>query len=207
MLNENGRDYHILTNATKLIKGVPGLTGEVGLREGGGSKYIIDALLENGDLGRTHIAIDPYGSIPYCQSEANQELEHGAGNGPYPNQMMKKALSELYGYINNKEIEVLFFPLEDTEFFDRYGAGVPVYSNGKKELINCYALMYLDGPHSLDSTMRETIFFAKRSVTGSVLVFDDVENYYDHGSIKSYLENNGWKEIEPPASKASYVKA
>jgi hypothetical protein len=201
MLNENGRDYFILQNAAKRIKGVPGLTCEVGLREGGGSKYIIDALLENGDTGRTHITIDPFGSIPYIQSETQTRQD-----GAYPNKMMKRVLSELYGYVYDKDIEVLFFPLEDTEFFTRYHNGVPVYSDKEKKIINTYALTYLDGPHNLESTMAEAVFFAERSVPGSVLIFDDVENYYDHSKVKEYLENNGWKEIEPPTSKASYYK-
>lgn len=205
-LQDNGRDYHILTSAAKKIKGTKGLTCEVGLREGGGSKYIIDALIDNGDTGRTHIAIDPYGSIPYVQSENNKALVHGEKNGPYPNSMMKRCLSELYGYIGNKDIEILFFPLEDTEFFDKFYDGVPVYQHGEKEIVNTYALTYLDGPHDLESTMRETVFFADRGVPGSILVYDDIANYYDHSKIKEYLLAINWKILEEADSKNSYVK-
>lgn len=205
-LRDNGKDYHILVNATKKIKGVYGMTCEVGLREGGGSKYIIDTLMENGDRGRTHIAIDPYGSIPYIQSEEQVRADGDEGHGPYPNKMMKVCLSELYGYIYNKDIEVLFFPLEDTEFFKRYGDGIPVYSEAKKINKQIYALTYLDGPHNLDHTMREAIFFGKRTNIGGTMVFDDVNNYYDHTKIKEYLLKNGWNELEVSGTKISYIK-
>jgi hypothetical protein len=200
-LQDNGHDYDVLTQAVKAVKGVPGLTCEVGLREGGGSKYMIDALMENQDHGRTHVAIDCYGSMPYTQSEQQQRTD-----GPYPNEMMSRTLSELYGYVHGKPMQVYFFPMEDTEFFNRFGDGVPVYSGAHKEVLNTYACTYLDGPHSLGSTMVETVFFAARGVPGSVIVYDDVSGYYDHTKIKAYLETIGWKELLVAPSKISYVK-
>jgi hypothetical protein len=204
-LQDNGYDYHVLINAVKKVKDVPGLTCEIGLREGGGTKYMIDALIENEDLGRTHIAIDCYGSMPYVQSESSKNLTHG-DRGPYPNEMMKRTLSELYAYVYTKDIEVLFFPLEDTEFFARYGGGVPLYCDAKKYIVNQYAAVYLDGPHSLDTTMAETLFFAERSIPGSTIVYDDVVNYYDHDKVKEWLLANGWNILETSSSKNSYIK-
>jgi hypothetical protein len=202
MLADNGFDYHVLTNAAKSIKGVSGLTCEIGLRQGGGTKYIIDALLENGDVGRTHIALDPYGSLPYVQSES-----HLIGTiGPYPNDMMKQVMIDVYAYIQNKDINVLFFPLEDTEFFERFEKGVPIYHDGVKDVLNTYALVYFDGPHSLNSTMEETEFFAPRGVPGSIFVYDDTINYYDHSKIKTWLIANDWTELEVAATKSAYVK-
>ena len=206
MLRDNGHHYHVLINATKKIKGIPGLTCEVGLREGGGSKYIVDALMENEDFNRTHIAIDPYGSIPYIQSEEKVRGNADEPKGPYPNKMMKRCLSEMYFYIYDKDIEFLFFPLEDTEFFMRYADGIPVYKDGRKFYRNIYALTYLDGPHSTNSTMREAVFFGERTNIGGVMIFDDVVNYYDHSKIKEYLLENGWKELEATDSKISYIK-
>lgn len=201
VLNTNGKDYHVLENAARHIKGVPGLTCEVGLREGGGTKYIVDALLSNSDEGRVHIALDPYGKIPYIQSETQVRMD-----GPYPNEMMSRTLAELYAYVHSKPILLLFFALEDSEFFSRYETGVPVYHKSKKELMNTYALTYLDGPHNLDCTMKETLFFAARSTKGSIIVYDDIHNYYDHSKIKEYLEGLGWKELELASSKVSYIK-
>ena len=48
---------HILT-----LKGVDGLSCEIGLRRGGGTKTMLDAFLMNNDK-RIHVAIDPYGNI------------------------------------------------------------------------------------------------------------------------------------------------
>lgn len=206
MLQDNGSDYEVLMRACRKVKGVPGLTCEVGLREGGGSKYMIDTLLANEDFGRTHVAIDPYGSIPYIQSETNTIGGFEGGTGPYPNEMMKYTLRDLYGYICNKDIQVLFFPFEDTVYYAMFGGGVPVYHDGKKEYVNQYACVYMDGPHNLESTMDETKFFADRSTPGSVLVYDDINTYYDHNSVREWLERQRWAELETMGTKAAYIK-
>ena len=73
--------------------------------------------------------------------------------------------------------------------------------------MNNYALSFLDGPHNLDYTMNETVFFAERSVPGSLIVYDDVKEYYNHDEIKNYLTSNGWKTFESAPSKISYMRS
>ena len=195
----DGVDYHILEHAVMAIKGVPGLICEIGLREGGGTKTIMDTLLINGDLDRTCIAIDPYGCLPYRMRENNLIEETG-----FSNTMMKRTLHSLYWYIENLRLNFTFFQLEDTEFFKRYGDGIPVYDKNGKHLINQYALVYFDGPHSLKDTMDETLFFMDKVVPGSIFVYDDVTQYYDHKAIYDFLLTKLWKLEMATKHKAYY---
>ena len=55
--------YDLLKKYAKTIKGVDGLTCEIGVRRGLGSKSIMEGCIENNDK-RTHICIDPYGKNP-----------------------------------------------------------------------------------------------------------------------------------------------
>jgi hypothetical protein len=200
MLNENGRDYHVLVDAAKAIKGVEGMTVEIGLREGGGSKNIIDTLIQNSDLGRTHIAIDPYGHIEYRLKD-NETVTYD-----YHNDMRNRTIASMYAYIQNKNINFLFFPLEDSEFFIRFSDGVPTYSDKSKRMETKYALVYFDGPHTTQDTFDETQFFMARAVPGSIFVYDDIEGYYDHEYIKKHLFQNGWIERMRSTTKNSYIK-
>jgi hypothetical protein len=199
MLGQNGMSYEVLEEAAKSIKGVSGLTCEIGLREGGGTKLIIDSLISVNDFNRTHICIDPFGHLPYPLNET-QIVTYD-----YTNHMRNQAMWELYAYIDDKKINVLFFPLEDFEFFNRFADGVPVYEDSKR-MMNQYALVYFDGPHTLAITMNETEFFEPRAPKGAIFVYDDIHDYYDHSKIKEYLTALGWEEIIATNHKASYRK-
>lgn len=199
-LNENGSDYEILSLAAKSIGWVKGLTVEIGLREGGGTKRIIDGLLKINPVGRTHIAIDPYGQIDYLFKD-NETVSYD-----YTNDMRNRALSELYSYIQGKPINFYLYPMEDFEFFKRFPDGVPIYSEKKKQLINHYALVYFDGPHTTETTMNETLFFAPRASHEAIFVYDDVEGFYDHSQIANYLLKNGWEVFKAAKTKIAYKK-
>lgn len=199
-ITDNGEDYDLLEDATKLIKGVEGLTLEIGLRMGGGSKHIIDSLLANGDNNRTHIAIDPYGFMDYPYDE--NTLAPLAFGAP----LMKKAMVAMYSYVRNKDIDFLFFPFEDEEYFRLFMGGVPVYKRGIKTIENNYALVYFDGPHTKKAVLNETRFFMDRARFGSVFVYDDVKNFYDHSVIEKFLFEEGWKKVLEASSKAAYRK-
>ncbi len=191
--------YQVLQNAASAIKNVSGMTCEIGVREGGGSKYIIDGLMEAKDFGRTHVCIDPYGNIEYTAKEGSiVKLD-------YTNAMRNRCIKDLYEYTLDKNVNLLFFVLEDTEFFDRYSEGVPSYNENKKTEYK-YALVHFDGPHDVASIMREIRFFEERTDPGAMFIFDDVVGYYDHDVIDEYLLQTGWelKERSPP--KASYIK-
>jgi hypothetical protein len=194
-IRDNGFDYHVLVDAAQAIDNVSGLSCEIGLREGGGTKYIVDNLKGN----RTHIAIDPYGELPY-HNEVEQDIPHD-----YTNPMRNRTMVALYSAMTTKpNINFLFMPMEDTEFFMRFADGVPVYSHKQKTTINEYALVYFDGPHTTASTILETKFFLPRAAPGAVYVFDDVSGYYDHKIIADMMTGAGWQVRLNTPNKISY---
>lgn len=194
-LTGDSGDYHLITKGVELSKDAKGMTCEIGLRRGGGTKHIIDALVASGR--KIHIAIDPYGSIAY---------EHKEGDFvrlDYTNEMRDECLSNLYAYTRQLGVSFLFFNLEDTEFFNRYADGVPVYSESKY-LKTQYSFIHFDGPHAVKPLMAEIDFFLPRTPIGACWVFDDVMNYYDHALIEKRLFKLGFKLIEKGYHKALY---
>lgn len=176
--------------------GVPGLTCEIGLRRGGGTKHIIDALAIHAPH-KTHVAIDPYGHIPYEHKEGQVvQLD-------YTNEMRDECLSNLYQYTRLKRVPFIFFNLEDTEFFKRYADGVPVY-NVEKRVYNEYSFVHFDGPHAVEPLKEEIMFFLGRIQPGACWVFDDVVGYYDHDVIEAMLFSNSFRLIDKTHHKALY---
>jgi hypothetical protein len=122
--------------------------------------------------------------------------------------MQKETLELMYRFISQyPQINFLFFPLEDWEFFNRFQDGVPVYVNGSKQVINQYALVHFDGPHTTDIVLGETMFFIDKIPVGGALVYDDVTHFYDHNKIDDYLKKNRWKPLTETNVKISYIKA
>ena len=95
ILPSDSAEYEILYEAARAIRGVPGLTCEIGLREGGGTEMILRGLRDSrpvpGDEARWHVAVDTYGSLPYEQAE---------GTGPvkldYCAEMRRRAMRQLF---------------------------------------------------------------------------------------------------------------
>lgn len=192
-------DYHLLTKGIELSAGVPGLTCEIGLRRGGGTKYIIDAIAQYCP-NKVHIAIDPYGNIEYEHKEGDiVRLD-------YTNDMRDECLANLYQYTKVKQVPFIFFNLEDTEFFYRYSTGVPVYSQ-VKEVIKHYSFVHFDGPHALLPLCREIDFFEGKVLPGACWCFDDVRGYYEHDLVEQRILREKWKLIDKTYHKALYQYA
>lgn len=191
-------EYEILFEAARAIKDVPGMTCELGVRRGGGSKVIVNGLLSNEDYNRYHICVDPYGNIEYAATDSR------VMHCDYTNQMRNDCLKNIYAMYQHAPINILFFVMEDSEFFKRYSDGVPVY-NEHKQLLDKYALVHFDGPHATDILYSEIDFFAPRTSSGSMFVFDDILDY-SHDNVEKYVMNQGFKLVSKGQRKASYVK-
>lgn len=192
-------DYHLLTKGIELSKDVPGMTCEIGLRQGGGTKFIIDAIAQYCP-GKTHIAIDPYGSILY------ELKENHFVRLDYTNEMRDECLKNVYAYCQEKKVNFLFFNLTDLDFFERYQHGIPIYDI-ERRVEKKYSFVFFDGPHSLLAIMFELLFFMDRITKGACFVFDDVSTtdvYYDHKVIHSYLLSIGFSLIVNTDKKALY---
>ena len=198
-LSGDSGDYHLLTKGVELSAHVPGMTCEIGLRRGGGTKTIIDELVIRAPH-KVHIAIDPYGNIEY------EHKQDDIVRLDYTNDMRDECLFNLYQYTREKKIPFLFFNMEDSEFFKRFADGVPVY-NQVKEIINSYSFVHFDGPHAEGPLLAEINFFYNRINQGTCWVFDDVTGYYDHDAIEKELFNLGFVLIQKTWHKALYQYA
>ncbi len=122
----------------------------------------------------------------------------------FTNQMRDETLAKLFQYVQGKRINLLFFNLDDGEFFARFADGVPLYSTQGKMIANKYSLVHFDGPHTRDDVWREVSFFLEgRLAPGACLCFDDIGNY-DHERIEHLLYAHGFKAIRKVGRKAAY---
>ena len=173
MIAGDSREYEILVEACESLTSDNLLTAEIGVRQGLGSKLILENLKNK---KHWHIGIDPYGNISYEHFDDQPSIVCN-----YTNSMKVNLLRDL-----NFENFTLY-QLGDDEFMKSFYDGVPIYRE-KKEIINTYDLVHFDGPHKTVDVINEAIFFGKRSKPGSVFVFDDYP-YYDMDAVLKIIVN------------------
>ena len=200
-ITQDSLEYEQLKEAVIKTIGVPGYICEIGLRGGGGTFYFLETLREINDQQRGVVAIDPYGNIPYISGD-NEVIKQDYTNG-----MRDDTLLNLYVYVIQSGCanDFHFFNLEDTEFFQRYADGIPMY-NETKFMMNQYSVVHLDGPHSTDALKAEIDFFHPRMPERSIMIFDDVE-LFGQDKIEAYLVNLGWRSINRGERKESFQKS
>jgi len=191
-------DYHVLEESTEHIKDLPGMTCEIGLREGAGTKAILDGLLKR-NKRKPHIVIDRYGHLEY------QYLQHDLVAYDYSNQMRDRTLLNLFAFTYQMELNVIFFCMDDEEFFKRFADGVPIYDQKKKRIETQYCLVHLDGPHWEELIRAEIEWFNDRMMNGGVIVVDDV-NLKDYNKIHDRLIELNFCEIISSPKKKAYQK-
>ena len=203
MITGDSAEYNLLAKwADQLSPRDFYLTVEIGVREGYGSDVIMENLKNRPNF---HIGIDPYGDIIYdhvdmppgtiprwTDFEGNLLYnEDGSYKIPtYPNSMKQNFLEAF-----KKHENFILYQLEDTEYFNAFGAGLPIYQNGQKKLINVYDFVHFDGPHTTEKVLEEVMFFAPRSRVGTRFVFDDMKTY-EMSKIAYILEHFGFKTSE-----------
>ena len=192
----DSKNYDVLVRGMIKAKNQAGLTCEIGLRRGGGTKAIFDGMDAAG-IKKTHIAIDPYGNIEYHEGDRVIRCD-------YTNDMRDDCLANIYLYCLQHQFDFQFFNLEDYEFFARYADGVPCY-NTVKTVVNEYALVHFDGPHTVEALATEIAFFHERTAPGAIFVFDDVA-LYNHDAIDTWLDELGWELYETSERKWAYQK-
>ena len=185
MIKGDSSDYDYLAKWTKELKPQDFcLTVEIGVREGYSSDIIMKMLK---DRNHFHIGIDPYGDITYTHVDPQEGMvprwtdfdgnilynEDGSFKTPtYPNSMKQTFLSAFKHHEN-----FMLYQLDDYEFFNSFGHGVPVYRQGQKVFMTKYDFVHFDGPHTTKAVLSEALFFAVRSNPGARFVFDDVDTY------------------------------
>ena len=162
MIKGDSTEYEILKEACESLEDNNLFTIEIGVRQGAGTKIILDTLK---DKNHWHLGVDPYGNLNYEHYD-----DSGAYTCDYTNSMKLQLIKDI-DYEN-----FTLFPMGDDEFMKRFHDGVPIYRN-EKEVINKYDLVHFDGPHKTIDVIRETLFFADRSRIGSVFVYDDYPKF------------------------------
>lgn len=202
ILQGDSRDYDIITRAIERIpNNSVGMTCEIGLREGAGTGFIMDALSKKPFSLKVHIAIDPFGNLIYAHKDG---INIRPKQHPYTNAMRDKSIGLIYLYAARTKVNFIFINLDDREFFNRYADGVPVYID-EKFLLSKYVFVHFDGPHQTPLVSNEFLWFNERMSKGATIVFDDV-SHYDHDFIEKQVLSSNWKILEKTKRKISYQK-
>ena len=188
MIRGDSTEYEILEEACKSLEGDDLFTAEIGVREGQGSKIILDSFVSK---KHWHIGIDPYGNLNYQHYDSSSSYVCD-----YTNEMKLKLLKDL-NYPN-----FTLFSLGDDEFMERFHDGVPIYRD-KKEIRNQYDLVHFDGPHKSLDVIKEAIFFAERSKAGTVFIFDDYPKYNMDSILKIIVNDFGFMLLKQGKNKIS----
>ena len=171
-------EYDLIEQSIQFLKNPIGNTIEIGVRDGFASKLIIDAWRKHQKTPLIHLGIDPYGDILYNESDLSLNIDYTG----YNNKMKQDML--VYMSYNYPEFNLI--NLEDTEFFDKFSNGYPIY-NKKKIFINKYDFVLLDGPHDTRSILNEMLFFIKRAPNQQLIIVDDVKSF-DLSSIENKMK-------------------
>ena len=162
------------------FKNIPFLqTCEIGVREGLGSKIIMDRLNPH-----IHFAVDPYGNLNYQHYD-----ESGSYQCDYTDDMMKRTMA----YFTEKYPQMHFFKLKDTDFMNHY------------HYLTNFSFVHFDGPHMTKDVIREAVWFADRAPIGARFVFDDYPKY-GMFLIKDMMARWGFEQLEAGSNKICLQK-
>ena len=180
MIRGDSKDYNLLDNWVRGLKiETPKvLTCEIGVREGLGSKIIMDGIRGQATGDYMHIGIDPYGNLKYQHYDNSPSY-----TADYTNEMRLQLEKDLSEY---KEFKL--FHMTDKEFMRRYSDYGP------------FNLVHFDGPHMTRHVLNEAIFFAERSEQYTRFIFDDFKGY-NMPLISESLQYYGFETIDKGENK------
>ena len=188
MIEGDSTEYEILKEACQTLEGDDLFTAEIGVRQGQGSKIILDELISK---KHWHIGIDPYGNLDYQHYDKSESYVCD-----YTNEMKHQLIKDL-DYKNFSLLQI-----DDDEFIKRFQDGVPIYRD-KKELRNKYDLVHFDGPHKSVDVIKESIFFGERSHAGTVFVYDDYPKFDMDSVLKIIVNEYGFMLLKQGKNKIS----
>jgi hypothetical protein len=192
MIRGDSADYDLLEKWSKDFDCQGYKTCEIGVREGLGSKIIMDGVRNN----YIHVGVDPYGDLVYqhCDDQANRQwIGYEPGVAPtYPDSMRDTLLKDMMPY--RQQGKFTLCNMTDTEFM-----------NESKHKDSKFAFVYLDGPHTTKAVSTEAVWFANHSAPNTRIVFDDYKTY-DMAVIARLLEYYDFKVIESGKNKCLMEK-
>jgi hypothetical protein len=181
--------YDLMKSYSKTLKEVKGLSCEIGVRSGMGSKSMMEGFVENNDR-RPHICVDPFGDIIML----NDRFYNGAIRCGFDNGWKCNTAIALYDWCKTNKVNLIFLPLEDVEFFQRFNDGIPIYET-EKRIVNKYCYVHVDGPHTYNAAKNSCEFFLNKMDTGSIIAFDNCDHYDQNKIENEFLTNNGFEFV------------
>ena len=165
MIKGDSTEYHLITKEIgKLELDQVTLTCEIGLREGLGSKIIMDAILDSKPKLYKHVAVDPYNNLSYEHYDNEGSVVAG-----YTEEMKQKTVSYLYQ--NYPDFD--FFHMTDDYYFKTMGEGHQFVLNQQLVIFGLYQVVHLDGPHTTKAVIDELGFFIPRMASKGLIILDD----------------------------------
>ena len=197
MIKGDSSEYHLITkHIGKLNIDRATLTCEIGLREGLGSKIIMDAVREHKPNLYKHIAIDPYNNLSYEHYDNEGSVVAG-----YTEEMKQKTVSYLYQ--NYPEFD--FYHMTDDYYFKTMGDGHQLGRFNNIMLFGLYKVVHFDGTHTTDAVIQELNFFIPRSETKALFIIDDYKDLR-MGIVDMLLLTYNFKVVEEGENKIIYQK-
>jgi len=126
---------------------------EIGVREGLGSKIIMDNIKNN----FIHIGVDPYGNLNYQHYDTSPSY-----TADYTDEMRDRLIEDMKPYAGKFHLA----NMTDTLFMCH-----PDYNEKK------FSFVHFDGPHMTKDVLTEAVWFANRSAPRTRFVFDDHKTY------------------------------
>ena len=126
---------------------------EIGVREGLGSKIIMDNIKNN----FIHIGVDPYGNLNYQHYDTSPSY-----TVDYTDEMRDRLIEDMKPYAGKFHLA----NMTDTLFMCH-----PDYNEKK------FSFVHFDGPHMTKDVLTEAVWFANRSAPRTRFVFDDHKTY------------------------------
>jgi hypothetical protein len=164
MIRGDSTDYDLLDKWSKNFDCQGYKSCEIGVREGLGSKIIMDNVINN----YIHVGVDPYGDLVYqhCDDQPNRQwIGHEPGVAPtYPDSMRDQMLYDFKSYRNEGRFTLC--NMTDTKFM-----------SDTEHKNSIFAFVHFDGPHMTKDVITEAIWFANRSAPHTRFVFDDHNEY------------------------------
>jgi len=183
MIRGDSTDYDLLDKWTKDFDCQGYKTCEIGVREGLGSKIIMDNVRNN----YIHVGVDPYGNLEYQHYD-----DTGAYTCDYTDDMRDTMLKDFLPYRNQGKFTLC--NMTDTKFM-----------NDTEHRHSKFMFVHFDGPHMTKDVMTEAVWFANRSIKGTRFVFDDYKKY-NTALIAQVLELYNFKVIESGKNKCLIEK-
>ena len=197
MIKGDSSEYHLITkHIGKLNIDRATLTCEIGLREGLGSKIIMDAVREHKPNLYKHVAIDPYNNLSYEHYDNEGSVVAG-----YTEEMKQKTVSYLYQ--NYPEFD--FYHMTDDYYFRTMGDGHQLGLFNNMMLFGLYKVVHFDGPHTTEAVLQELNFFIPRSETKALFIIDDYKDLR-MGIVDMLLLTYNFKVVEEGENKIIYQK-